>query len=86
MPLEKFLTPKESDQTQHHTDSCGTKTVSPTEGFPQPSAQQGCGKGTDVDPHIEDGEAGVAARVVFAVQLTDNGGNVGLKITDAHHD
>ena len=40
----------------------------------------------DIDPHVEDGEAGVAPRVVLGVERADQGADVGLEQPGADHD
>ena len=42
--------------------------------------------GTEVDAHVEDCEAGVATRIVFAVHLADDGADVRFQQPGAEHD
>ncbi len=43
-------------------------------------------EGAEVDPHVEDREAGVAARVVGRVELADDGADVRLEQSGADDD
>ena len=86
MTAQVLLPVAEADQADDHADTGGAETVSPAEGLAEPAAQQRGGERTDVDPHVEDREARVAARVVLRVELADDGRDIRLQVTDAHDD
>lgn len=67
--MHHFLQQRTEQQQQHrHAEA-----VVPAESLTQVTAQQGGGKGTDVDAHIEDGETGVATRIVHAAEPPNTG-------------
>ena len=76
--------------------NCTRPRVIPTPAAPKPQCQptfcpryphtSGRDEGAEVDPHVEDREAAVAARVVRAVELADDGGDVRLQEPGAEHD
>ena len=86
MTHQIFLTIRERNQADDHADTGRAKAVLPAEGLAQPAAKQRGGERADVDAHVENREATVAARVVLRVQFADDRGNIGLQITNTHHD
>jgi hypothetical protein len=74
------------DQTYGHADGGGAKAPVETLAFLQPAGDQRADQRTGVDAHVEDGEPGVAAFVLLAVQAADEGGGVRLQAAgaDAH--
>ena len=74
------------NQTGSHTDS--GQTEAPVEALhsPDPAGEQWAEQGTDIDAHVEDGEAGVTTRVVLGVELTQHDLCVGLHAAGADCD
>ncbi|CAI8358540.1 MAG: Uncharacterised protein [Halieaceae bacterium] len=85
MAHEGFLSPLENDETQEHANTRRAKAPGPAIDLTQPAAKQRCAEGTDVDAHVENREAGVAAGVTVGVELADHRGNIGFEKSDANH-
>jgi len=49
-----------------YPDPCSAETVAPAVGLPEIAAQQGGGKGADIDAHVEDGETRIPPRIILA--------------------
>ena len=58
----------------------------PSHHLPERSRHEGRQQGTEVDAHVEDGEAGIAPRVVCGVELPDHHADAGLEEPGADHD
>lgn len=73
-------------KAQEHADGSGAE--APVEALPAPhgGGEGGSQQATDVDAEVEDGEAGVATRIVAAVQLAEHDGGVRLHTTGTDGD
>ncbi len=89
--LERLAADEEPDQRDQHADARGQEHDlvgwhggSAEHFFSQQLGQDRCKECADVDAHVEDGEAGIATRVVQRVQLADHGRDVRLEhaVTD----
>ena len=71
------------DQADGHAD--GGEAEAPVEALhvPQQAGEQRAEQGADVDAHVEDGETGVAARVLAGVQLAEDDRRRGLQAAGA---
>ena len=84
--VQVFLPVQKGRQADHHADARGAKAVTPAEGLSEIAAQQGRGKGADVDAHVEDGKARIAPRIVRAVEAAHDGGDIRLEKSHADDD
>src|SRR5207237_7958385 len=82
MPLSR----QEHAESEQHADAGGAEAVAPAKPLSEPAADETREHRADVDAGIEDGEAGVAPRIVAGVELADDGGDVRLEKTDADDD
>ena len=82
LALQVLLPFKEDRKAEQHTDTRQPKAVLPAIGLPEPAAEQGGRKGSDIDAHIKQGKTAVTARVILAIQRPHYGGNVGLEKAD----
>ena len=65
-------------ETEQHADACGRKSPVPVLKR-QPAADEGSERRAEIDAHIKEREAAVAARVVELVQLADYRCDIGLQ-------
>ena len=85
IPLE-FTGPGQMAPAQHvlqhgegHSHTGGAEAQMPVHLFAQEGADPGSQKGSDVDSHVENGEAGVPPRVVARVEVAHDSADVGLE-------
>jgi hypothetical protein len=83
---EIFRAQRILDETAHHSDAGCAEAKMPVHGFAQVAADDRPQQRAEVDPHIEDREAGVAPRAAFWIELPDHGADVGLQQSRSHHD
>src|SRR5690606_30961717 len=74
---------RKSDQ---HSDARRTEAPVPPYLLAQDTRDELSEKGADVDPHVEDREAGVATLATFRIQVTDDCRDVRLEQAGAEHD
>ncbi len=86
MPMQVLLAQRERDQADDHADTGGAEAILPAERFAEPAAQQRGRERADVDAHVEDREAGIAARVFRRVELADDRRDIRFQVTDTHDD
>ena len=72
------------DQADEHPDHRGQETVFPTDLFPEKSRSKRSDECSDVDAHVKDRKAYIAARIVFGIYRADHRGDVGLEKAVAH--
>ena len=73
-------------QADGHADRCEAEPEVEAEGIPEQAGEDGAREAADVDAHVEDGEAGVAAFILFVVQASHQGCGVGLQAAGADGD
>ncbi len=81
--------PRESlikEQTDQHPDRGATKAPVPTDFFSQVSGDQRRKESSQIDAHVEEGEPGIAARVVLAIKLAHHHADAGLEKACADDD
>ena len=81
---QMFLAQHELHQTQRHHHPGQTEAVPPADFLADVGHDQRGQGGTDVDAHVENGEARITARVVVGIQAADNGGNVRFEKAHTH--
>ena len=81
-----LLSRGEDQQSQQHADTGQSEAILEAEALTHPDDDQGGQQGPQVDTDVEDGEAGVATRVVGSIKLTHQAGDVGLEVTVSHDD
>src|SRR3982074_1252349 len=74
------------DESDHHTEPGGTEAERPTHPLAEDARDKRGDQGADVDSHVEDREAGVAARSALGIEITDDRRDVRLEESGAHHD
>jgi hypothetical protein len=74
------------DQADHHAEAGGGEAPVPVDPLPQRAADQGRHEGSEVDPHVEDREAGVAAGPAFGIELAHHRADIGLQQAGADDD
>jgi hypothetical protein len=70
----------------HHADARGAKADMPVHALAEITAHQRRDERTEVDPHVVDREAGIAACVLRPVQRTDDHRGVALQEAGPEHD
>ena len=98
---ETFALKRINDEPEHHADAGGGEAPVPAvdrveapgdeHAFPvvalrEIAGDERSGEGTEVDAQVENGEAGVAAFVIGAVETADHRGDVGLEQAGAERD
>src|SRR3546814_2990192 len=70
------------------SDVCSSdlEAIRPAIGLAEIAGDDGARRRADIDAHVEDREGRIAAGVALAVELADDGGDVGLEEPDAHDD
>ena len=78
---------QEVDESEQHGDGGGAKAPMPAPVLAEITGDQPAEDRADIDAHVEEGEAGVAAAdVVLVVELADEGRDVGLEQPGADGD
>ena len=72
--------------TDEHAESGQSKAVVPVDVLPDPSADQGREERAEIDPHVEDGEACVAALIAWRVNETYDRADVRFQQSCAEDD
>lgn len=83
---EVALADEVEHQPDQHAHTGGGEAVVPAEDRPEGAADERREDRAEVDPHVEDAEGAVAARVVLGVESTDLRGDVGLEAAVAEHE
>ena len=74
------------NQTERHADASRAEPPVPSDPLAEIAADERRDEATQVDPHVEDREAGVAASIVGRVELPDDRADVRLQQPGAEHD
>ena len=74
------------NQAERHADCCDTKAPVETLPAPQGSGEQWTNESADINAHIEDGEATIAARIIATVHGTKHNLRGGLNTAGADGD
>src|SRR5690606_449601 len=77
---------REDRETDDHADTGRTEAPVPADLLTQEPRDKLAEEGTDVDAHVEDREARVAALAAFRIQVPDNRRDVRLEQTRAEDD
>src|ERR1043166_3326255 len=76
---EVLLAERVLDQAEDHADAGGGEADVPVDLLSEPAGDERREEGAEVDAHVENGERGVAARVVARVERADDGADVRLQ-------
>ena len=83
---QMFLAEHELHQSQRHHHAGQTEAVTPADFFADIGHDQRGQRGTDVDAHVKNGEARVAARIIVSIKPADDGGNIRFEKAHANRD
>ena len=78
MAQQILLAPLKEYQPEQHANSRRTEPPGPAIDLAQPAAEEGGGECADIDTHVKNGEAGVAPRITFGVELAHYSGDIGF--------
>ena len=82
MAFEQRLAEHEDHPAQGHADAGQAEAIAPAEVLAEQAAEHRGPEGAEIDAVIVEGEAGIPARVPLRIELSDDGGDVGLE--EAH--
>ena len=83
---EVMLGDLELHQAEQHADRRQREARAPAERRGGDRHEDRAEERAEVDAHVEDREAGIAARAAFGIELRDDGADVRLEQADAEHD
>ena len=69
--MKIFLSTDERNEADDHPDACRAKTIAPTVGLTEVSAQQGSRKSTNINAHIKNCETCISSWVLLTVELAN---------------
>src|ERR1035437_7963996 len=67
------------DEPREHPQTGNAEAEPPTDVLAHPPACEWRKQRAEIDPHVEEGKTGVAARIALGVQLADDGGDIALQ-------